>query len=348
MLLKPRFSNKALSELCHRLAVETDAGIDVRRTWQRETAAAPHRLRPYIAQVSTDVAHGKSLSLALAGTGHVFPSLFLEMTRVGEESGTLGRVFRNLEAHYRRAQQAQRVFLAAIAWPMLELAFAIVVIGVLIWALGIVAARNRGEPIDILGLGLIGTKGLLIYINFIVALGLCIAAVVVAMKRGLLWTRPIQRALLRLPVIGSALEKIALSRLAWALHLTMNTSMDLRRVVPLALRATGNDHYVRHSDQIVADVASGQPIQVAFARSGAFPYEFLDALEVAEESGQMVESMGRLSKRYEEEAESAVRTLAVAFGFLVGLLVMALIVLLIFRLAGFYFGTINSLLDNKK
>lgn len=344
MLLEPRFSNKALTELCHRLAVETDAGIDVRRTWQREAESAPSRLRPYFAQVSDGVAHGKSVSLALAGTGRVFPPLFLEMTRVGEESGSLGKVFRNLESHYRRAQQAQRIFLAAIAWPMLELGFAIVVIGVLIWALGIVAARNHGEPIDILGFGLIGTKGLIIYINFIVAVGLCVAGLVVAMKRGVLWTRSIQRALLRLPAIGPALEKVALSRLAWALHLTMNTSMDLRRVVPLVLRATGNDHYVRHTDQIVADIAAGQPVHVAFARSRAFPVEFLDALDVAEESGQTVESMGRLSKRYEEEAESAVKILATVFGFAVGLLVMGLIVLMIFRLAGFYLGTINSLL----
>jgi type II secretory pathway component PulF len=344
MLLEPRLSNKALAELCHRLAVETDAGIDIRRTWQREADAAPSRLRHYIAHVRDGVAHGKSVSLALAGTGHVFPPLFLEMARVGEESGSLGKVFRNLESHYRRAQQAQRIFLAAIAWPMLELGFAIVVIGVLIWALGIVAARNNGQPIDILGFGLIGTKGLIIYINFIVAVGLCVAAVVVAMKRGMLWTRSIQRTLLRLPAVGSALEKIALSRLAWALHLTMNTSMDLRRVVPLVLRATGNDHYIRHTDEIVADIASGQPVHVAFARSRAFPVEFLDALEVAEESGQTVESMERLSKRYEEEAESAVRALATIFGFLVGVFVMGLIVLMIFRLAGFYFGTINSLL----
>ena len=348
MFLEPRLSNKALTELCHRLAVETDAGIDIRRTWKREAESAPSRLRPYMAQVSDGVSHGKSMSLALAGTGRVFPPLFLEMARVGEESGSLGKVFRNLEAHYRRAQQAQRIFLSAIAWPLLELAFAIVVIGILIWVLGIVAARNKGEPIDILGFGLVGTKGLIVYTNFIVAIGLCVAGLVVAIKRGVLWTRPIQRALLRLPFVGSAMEKIALSRLAWALHLTMNTSMDLRRVVPLVLRATGNDHYVRHTDQIVADVASGQPIHVAFARSHAFPIEFLDALEVAEESGQTVESMDRLSKRYEEEAESAVKALATVFGFAVGLLVMGLIVMLIFRLAGFYFGTINSLLDNKK
>lgn len=348
MFLEPRLSTKALTELSHRLAVETNSGIDIRRTWQREAESAPARLRPYMAQVRDSLAQGNSLSLSLAQTGRVFPPLFLEMTRVGEESGNLGRVFRNLESHYRHSQQAQRIFLAAIAWPLLELAFAVLVVGVLIWVMGIVAQRNNGQPIDILGFGLIGTKGLIIYINFIIAVALCVAGLVVAIKRGVLWTRPLQRALLGLPGIGPAVEKIALSRLAWALHLTMNTSMDLRRIVPLALRATGNDHYVRHADQIVADVAAGQPLTVAFARSRVFPLEFLDALEVAEESGQTVESMERLSKRYEEEAESAVRTLATIFGFLVGILVMGLIVLLIFRLAGFYLGTINSLLEPPK
>jgi len=32
MLFEPQLSNRDLAELCHRLAVETDAGIDVRRT----------------------------------------------------------------------------------------------------------------------------------------------------------------------------------------------------------------------------------------------------------------------------------------------------------------------------
>ena len=72
--------------------------------------------------------------------------------------------------------------------------------------------------------------------------------------------------------------------------------------------------------------------------------DFIDALTVAEESGRIVESMERLSNRYEEEAEAAMRTLASVFGFLIGAVVMALIVLLIFRLFGFYLGTINDAL----
>ena len=182
-MLQPQLSNKALADLCHRLAVETDAGIDIRRTWQREAESARGRLQPYFAQVRDAVANGDSLAVALARTGNVFPPLFREMALVGEQTGTLGSVFQRLESHYRRVMQAQRIFLRAIAWPMFELAFAIVVIGVLIWVMGIVADRG-GRSVDILGFGLVGTRGLLIYINFLIVMGLCIAALVVAIRRG--------------------------------------------------------------------------------------------------------------------------------------------------------------------
>ena len=344
MCLRQQLSNRDLTALCHRLAVETEAGIDIRRTWQRESQSARGRFRRHFAHVRDAVASGESLSLAMAGTGRVFPPLFLEMVHVGEETGTLGRVFHRLGAHYRRQVEAQRIFLGAITWPMLELALAVLVIGVLIWVLGVIANRG-GQPVDILGFGLVGTRGLVIYTNFVVAVALCIAGVVIAVRRGWLWTRPLQRVLLHLPGIGPALQRVYLARLAWALHLTLNVAMDFRRLVPLVLRATGNDYYIRHTNQITRAVAAGQPLHAAFAASGAFPTDFLDALAVAEESGELVDSMDRLSRRYEEEAEAAVRTLAVIFGFLVAALVMALITFMIFRIAGFYLGTINEALE---
>jgi type IV pilus assembly protein PilC len=344
MLPQPQLSNSALAELSHRLAVETDAGIDIRRTWQREAEMARGRVRPYFESVRDAVARGDSLSVALSRTGSLLSPLFREMAHVGEQTGTLGRVMKRLEGHYRHQVQTQRTFLGAIAWPMIELAAAILIVGGLIWVLGIVAQRNNGQPIDILGFGLVGTKGLIIYVNFIIAVSLCVAGVILAVKRGMLWTRPLQHALMRLPVVGKALEKIALARLSWALHLMLNVDMDLRRVVPLALRTTGNENYVQHAGQIVADIGRGDPMHLAFSRTHAFPAEFVDALTVAEESGRIVESMGRLSDRYEEEAELAVKTLSVALGWFIGACVMALIVFLIFRLAGFYVGAINDAL----
>jgi type II secretory pathway component PulF len=213
MFLQPRLSNKALCELCHRLAVEMDSGIDIRRTWQREADMARGRTQQDFRSIRDSINRGDSLATAIGRTDGLFPPLFHEMTDVGEHTGTLGRVYRRLETHYRRQVQAQRLFLGAIAWPMFELAFSILVVGALIWVLGIVAQRNNGQPIDILGFGLVGTRGLIIYTNFIVAVGLCVAGVVIAIKRGMLWTRPLQRGLMRLPVIGNALQRIALARL---------------------------------------------------------------------------------------------------------------------------------------
>src|SRR5882757_10317925 len=201
MLFEPQLSNKSLAEMCHRLSIETDSGIDIRRTWQRETDITRGRIQPYIARVRDAIARGDTLADALASTGRVFPPLFLEMARVGEQTGTLAKVFSRLETHYRRQVRAERIFLGAIAWPMFELAFAILIVGGLIWILGVIAQRNNGQPIDILGFGLIGTRGLIIYTSFITVIGMCVTGVVIAVKRGMLWTRPLQRAVYRLPVI---------------------------------------------------------------------------------------------------------------------------------------------------
>ncbi len=344
---QPRISNKELAELCHRLAVETESGIDIRRTWQREAGAARGRFRPYFSGIRDAVARGDSLASALTATGKVFPPLFLEMAHVGEETGTLGRVMHRLEAHYRRQVQARRVFLGAIAWPMLELGLTVVLVGVLILVMGYISSQPGGENIDLLGFGLKGVRGLVIYLGFLLAIGLGLLMVRSALRRDVLWVRPLQRAMFRLPGIGACLQKLALSRMAWALQLLMNVEMDMRRVIPLALRATGNDYFIRHTDQIVASVVAGRPLVQSLALTGAFPTEFLDTMAVGEESGQIVESMGRLADRYEQEAEAAVRALATFGGGGVFVLVAAVIIFLIFRIFGVYVGTINDAAHGK-
>ena len=90
-------------------------------------------------------------------------------------------------------------------------------------------------------------------------------------------------------------------------------------------------------------VASGHPLHEAFGITGVFPEQrFSEALEVAETSGAVVESMERLSKRDEDEAQLSMRLLTVAAGVFVAILVGGLIIFMIFRIAGFYVGTIND------
>lgn len=345
MLFHPRIRLKTLATLCRRLAISGESGIDVRKTWQREAEHSRGRARQLFAGVSAAVAAGHSVAEALHATGAYFPRLFLEMVAVGEEAGSLAEVYGRLADHYDQQEKLRRAFLSRITWPMLQLFAAVGVVGLLIWIMGFLASRPGGESIDLLGLGLKGTRGLIVYLVWVASIGAAAWFVIQAIRRGALWARPLQRAVLQIPGVGPSLQTLAIARIAWSLHLTLNTSMDLRRVLPLAMRSTGNDHYIRHTDDIVADIVAGRSLHESLLHTGAFRREFLDAVEVGEESGQLVSTMQRLSRQYEEQSQAALENLAVVAGFAVWAVVAMIIIFFIFRLASFYLGTINDALN---
>ena len=344
MFFSARISIKELAGLCHRLATSIEAGIDIRAVWRREASgAARASLRSRFKSIDQDVAAGRSLADAIGATGDFFPPMFRELVNVGEQSGRVADVFAQLHRHYLDQIKRRRIFLAAIAWPMLQLTVAILLVGFLIWILGVIG-KSTGMTVDILGFGLVGNSGLAVYVAFISGVGIVGLLVGRAISRGLLWTRPIQRLMLKIPVLGKALETLALARLAWALHLTMNTGMDVRRAARLSLRTARNARYTDLLKPIDRWISAGSSLHEAFANTAVFPKEFLDVLEVGEQSGKLAESMDHLASQYRDRAKVALATLTMLAGFAVWCMVAAVIIALIFRFFMFYVGTINSAL----
>jgi type IV pilus assembly protein PilC len=160
--------------------------------------------------------------------------------------------------------------------------------------------------------------------------------------RGLLWTRPLQRFILRIPTIGPALQTVALARLAWVMSQTMNTTMDVQRSLKLSLQSTRNARYIDRIAQIDAQIAAGNSIYEAFCEAGVFPADFLASIHVGEQSGNLVESMAHVSNLYQDQARAALNTLATVGGFAVWVVVAGIIICLIFRLAMFYLGVLSA------
>jgi len=342
MFFSPRAGTKELAAISHRLAISLEAGVDMRTVWAREAERCVGRAaRARLDAVNQAVARGQSISEALALAGDFFPPLFRELVEVGETTGHLVEVFKQLAEHYRGQLSLRRTFWAAIAWPMIELALAILIVGFLIWILGVIQ-ESTGMEIDILGFGLIGNTGLAIYVAFLAAVGVVLLVIFQAVRRGLVWTRPIQRGVLRLPWLGKALETLALARLAWTLHLTFKVGMDVRPAVRLSLRSTGNARFTDQIDQIDAEIAARSSIYETFLHAGSYPTEFLDGLSVGEETGKLDESMATLASQYRARARSALAVLTVVAGLAVWAMVALVIIVLIFRLFGFYVGTIRD------
>lgn len=334
-----RAKTRELMDFCHRVAISLESGIDIRRTFAREAERARRpAFRSALETISGHVNRGSSLSHALAETEGFFPRLVHELVEVGEETGHLNDIFARLARHYDEQICLRRSFLGAISWPMLQLVMSILVIGFLIWIMGTIGSGT----VDPLGWGLIGNSGLLIYAEIVFGMALAVFLIVQGIRYGLVWTRPVQHVLLRLPGLGPALETLSMARMSWLMHLTLNAGMEIRRAMRMSVRGSGNVRYIERMGDIDRTIASGRPIHEAFQEANVFPPEFLDAVQVGEESGRLVESLAVLSRQYRDRAEVAMVVITRIAGYTVWLTIAVIIVLLIFRLAGFYLGTLRA------
>jgi type II secretory pathway component PulF len=343
MLFSARMSLKNRAALCRRLATALTAGIDIRKIFAREAENARNgSARRRLTAVSEAVAQGESMTAALEATGDYFPPLLREMVEVGEQTGHLGEIFGQLAEHYENQARLRRNFLGAITWPIIQLTIAIGVVGLLIWIGGVIGQRPGAAPIDFLGFGLVGDRGVAIYFAFIATVAALIGFTIFAVSRGLIWGKALQRVVQHIPVLGVSLQTLALSRLAWTMHLTLNAGMGVRKALRLSLRNTGSIRFTDAANNIDKTIAEGQSIHEAFREAGCFPADFLDSVDVGEHSGRLVESMAHLSQQYQEQARAALATLTMIAGLVVWGLVAILIITLIFRLAFFYIGVLNG------
>ena len=345
MLFSPRYSTRDTAQLCQRLSIAIDAGLEVRKIWADETNRAQGMAKSRFRTISQAVAEGHTMTQALAATGDYFPPLMRELTAVGEETGKLDAVYKQLAEHFQQRLQMRRMFLAAIAWPMIQLAAAIAVIALLIVIMGFIRAMNPEVNIDILGFGLYGSRGLTIYFAFILTVAVVIWLIIRAIGRGLAWTRLIQYLILRIPYIGKTVEKLCLARFVWTFYITLESGMEIRRAVRMSLKSTNHALYIDRIAEIDKAIVQGASLTDAFGDARCFPREFLDALAVGEQSGRLSQTMENQSRQYQDQARAATAVLTTIAGFAVWAIIAAIIVMMIFRLAGFYLGTINNALN---
>ena len=338
-----KLSTQSLAALCRRLSLALGSGQEARGVWQREASRARGSQRRVLEEIAASVAAGHSISVGLECCADVFPPLFRELVAVGEQTGHLTEVFDRLAVHYEERALVRRNFLGSLIWPSIQLAAALAVIGLLIWVTGIINTGSDADSFDLLGLGLSGTRGLTIYVSLLAVLGITAIVIVKVALSGALWVGPVQQFVFRLPVIGSCLRAMALGNFCWALGLSMQAGMDVRRAMPLALRTTQTAVYQRHTEAISKSVDNGDSVLDALTPHGDFPPELLDIVAVGESTGQLPESLLRHSGQLQQQASAQLRSLAIISGFLVWASVALMIAVIVIRVVASYANFIHEL-----
>jgi len=336
-----RIGHKALARVCHNVGGGLHAGVDIRRVFESESMRGSARQRVEMSKIRERINQGDTLTTAMSGGNGYFPPLLLEMVDVGERTGRLERVFFKLADHYDQRVRMKRDFLTGIAWPLIELFIAVLVIGLMILILGMIAPPN--EPPAITVFGLYGTKGLLIYSGVIAAIVGVIVALIFAVKNEWVNIDPAIRMLMQIPGLGPGIKTLAMSRMTWALAMATDTDIDPCKAIELSVRTTQNSYYTAQIEFMKSVITGGGEMTAAFQQTNRYPDDFLDALQTGEIAGRISETMEILATEYEQRSKLFYRMLTVIAGVCVFIAVAIVIISLIFAIFSQYLGILKDL-----
>jgi type IV pilus assembly protein PilC len=339
MMRQRRLPDGLLADVLGRLSIALAAGVDIRRAVASEAARVPGRWRGGFEQAAAGVAAGEPLSVALGRmAGGVSPAV-LGMIAVGDRTGRDAETLAAVAASLREAVAARRALVTALVPAAVRLAVALAVIGLLILISGMLRDLE-GKPLDILGLGLTGPRGLAVYGGIVAALALVAVIAFPALMTSWHASGAVRRFVERLPVVGSAARAAEAARWCRAAALASGAGMEVGSVVAIVSQAAPG--LAREPDTITAQLRRGASLEESLAAGGGFPREVLEAVGLGEESGTTAESLGRLVPVFEERARRGFAAAAQGLGWVAWGGVVGLVVLLVFRVMGVYVGIIEQ------
>ncbi|MCC9644138.1 type II secretion system F family protein [Rhodopirellula sp. JC740] len=329
-----RIENQSLSTLCERVGVAFEVGLDPHRVFEREAKHASTLYGRKMRSVADQVREGAALSDAVKSQGNYFPPHFAEMLEGGERSGKLDRVLERLAEYYQQLADFRSIFFNSILWPIIQLILAIVVVGLLIYLPAVLLPDAETSRTDLLGIGLTGERGVLIYIGLVLAgLGIT-AAFYVLTKNGFFgflsdWGS-------HLPWIGQNLRIFAEARFVQTLALTIEAGVDAASAVDLAFRSAGTRQFQSKASQSKQAILQGHDLHSTLADSHLFQEETIEVVELGEASGKLAETLDKHFRHLKSQVKSSMAKLTYAASAAIWVAIAAILILIIFRVFSLY------------
>ncbi|MFO0867142.1 MAG: type II secretion system F family protein [Gemmataceae bacterium] len=336
-MFSSRLSVNQLVEMFRALRHQLAAGLTVRDSFRQQARAGNAAVRPLCQRVVDAVERGESLSEVLKREKDAFPSIVLPLIQVGEETGNLPEVMQELERYMTLERDRRREFRRQAMGPILQFFAAVFIIAIVIYVVGIIAESRNSRPMRIFGLA--GPKGSMIFLGVIFGI---VATLFTLWKLAPTVLGKLTHVLLKIPLVGTAIETLALSRFALGLHLTLDAGIPIVRALNLSFDLTDNEVYRSMAPQVAKSLKAGNPLYDSLAGAGIFPLTFLEMIASSEAAGRVPEMMRHQAEFLHEEATRRISALVKAGGTLIWLCVAAFIIYTIFSIYGNYIGAISG------
>ncbi|MGA7991911.1 MAG: type II secretion system F family protein [Thermoanaerobaculia bacterium] len=306
-----KVNSRRLAIFTRQFSVMIDAGLPLVQCLEILGNQQDNRLfQKIILAVRQDVEAGSSLAEAMRKHPKAFDDLFVNMVAAGEAGGILDTILRRLSTYIEKAVKLKGQVKTALIYPVAVLLVAAIVVFIILWKViptfaSLFAALGAELPLPT-RLVIKASNFVASYIIFIIAgffaLGYALKRYY-ATYRG---RRVIDGIVLRLPVLGDIMRKIAVARFCRTLATLTSSGVPILDGLEITAKTAGNAIIEDAIMGVRKSVEAGRTIAEPLGETKVFPPMVVQMIGVGEQTGALDAMLNKIAEFYEEEVDNAV------------------------------------------
>jgi len=310
--------SKELAIFTRQFSVMIDAGLPLVQCLEILAGQQENKIfQKVLINTREMVEGGSTLSAAMKASPKVFDPLYTNMVEAGETGGILDTILQRLSAYIEKNVKLQRAVKSAMVYPIGVISVAGGVITLLLWkVVPIFATLFAGLGVELP----LPTRIVIALSNFIGSyFGLLILVGTVgsifALKAWYGTTQgkfAIDSLILKLPVLGLLMRKIAVARFTRTLGTLISSGVPILEGLDITARTAGNAVVERALVKVRRSLEEGKSLTEPLKESDVFPGMVTQMIGVGEQTGAMDAMLQKIADFYEEEVDAAVKDLLTA------------------------------------
>ncbi|MBL0711180.1 MAG: type II secretion system F family protein [Colwellia sp.] len=271
-------------------------------------------MQKLLGEIGNKLASGIPLSDCLRDHPRYFDDLYCDLVASGEQSGSLETIYDRIATYKEKAEALKAKIKKAMTYPIAVLVIASIVTSILLIFVVPVFEEifaGFGAELPAFTLFVVGISDFMVD-YWHIGLGAIFLAIFLfkrAHRNSQKLRDQVDRQILKLPVIGSLLEKAAVARYARTLSTTFAAGVPLIEALESAAGASGNAVFRDAILEVRAEVTSGMQMNLAMRNADIFPDMVIQMVAIGEESGAVDDMLAKVANVYEAEVDNAVDSL---------------------------------------
>ncbi len=265
------------------------------------------KVRQVYISVYNDISNGMTLSEALENQGNAFPTLFINMYRTGEESGTLDVVAGKMATHYTKEHRLNNKIKSATLYPKILLGLMLVVV-IIIFTVILPQFLKLFEDIKLplVTRIVIGLSNIIIHYWLFLLIGILSIILIVSYVKKMPQVRySLDRMKLKVPKIGKLKKIIYTARFSRTLSSLYSSGLSMVKALNICSTTIGNSYIESQFQKAIEKVRNGETLSSAIQEIDGFDIKLSLSILVGQESGQLDKMLDIVSDSFDYEAEQA-------------------------------------------